>query len=328
MLHLSFVSLRPLALALVLVGCSRSDKGGAADAAPDASATISIAPAPHTSGAPIEARRFRPKKLEEDPALLANVGVLRLHFGGKVPEKLLVQSADVSAHRRAILAFDESKPSGEAAPIVFLAGEDGVPTWVKERPAAGILAPIGPLAIAPGPRGRVALAVCDPPTSAVAVRLWDEDGSPFADFSAMDTEACDAISIIHWPRVGWVVVVVKPGATRAQLLRESGGLAWGRGIEIGTRAQKPTGASLAIDTDDTFVLVERAPTDGTRDHVLGFRYDASGIAQWPSPVDLGETKLPPGERIVLSRPHPGLVRATVAPGSEVDVLPKANGGLP
>jgi hypothetical protein len=319
-----------IGLLVVASACSRdkNDKSDKMDAAVSSVMSISSAmpketDAARTTTSPFEARRTRPKKLDEDRALASSADVLRAHFGAKLPERLAVQSADlVSPRRRAILAVDESKTPAESAPIVLVANDDGSPLWVKERPAAGILAPIGPLAIAPGPRGRVALAVCDPPTSAVAVRLWDEDGSPFADFSVMDTEGCDAISFLYWPKVGWLVVVVRPGATRAQLLRESGALAWGRGVEIGTRAMKPTGASLAFDGEDKFFLVERAPVDGPRDHVFAYLFDARAVAQWPSAVDLGETKLAIGERILLARGGMHLVRAVLGPGDAVDIPPR------
>ena len=70
-------------------------------------------------------------------------------------------------------------------------------------------------------------------------------------------------------------------------------------------------ASLAIDTDESFVLVQRAQVDGDRDRVFAFRYDASASPLWPSPLDLGETKLPRGERVPLDRSRYGVVRAAL-----------------
>src|SRR5262249_52838100 len=154
--------------------------------------------AAHSNASPVEARRARISKIDGERALAKNVDTVRAHFGGKLPDKLTVQVADLAGHRRAVFAADDAKPPSESAPLVV--GDDDVPLWVKERPAAGIMAPIGPLAIAPGPHGRIALAACDPPTSSVALRLWDDDGQPFADFSTMDIEGCDALSILYWPR--------------------------------------------------------------------------------------------------------------------------------
>ncbi|HEY8075522.1 MAG TPA: hypothetical protein VIF62_15465 [Labilithrix sp.] len=318
--------MRPIAILFVLLaGCSRA-KDAPPDAAADASASASASasssesPTPRreeasrTHASPVEARHLRTAHLADEPLLAPNAAALRAHFGGE-PSRYGIDVAEVG-RRRALLVVDDTKPPSDATPIVLFTSDTGAPVWVKERPAAGILAPAGPLAIAPGPHGRVAFAAFDAPTSSVALRLWDEDGAPFADFSAMDADACDFLSVLYWPRVGWILVAVKAGATRAQLLRESGQLAWRRGIDIGARPRIPSRASLAIDTDDSFVLVERAQVDGDRDRVFAFRYDVSGNVLWPSPLDLGETKLPRGERVPLVRPRYGVVRATLDPGTK------------
>ncbi len=318
--------MRRLIVVVLLVGCSRA-KEAPADAAPDASATpvasvvVDDAPsqlprdeASRSTASPVEAPHLRITHLAELSILAANAAALRAHFGGE-PARYGVDVVELG-RRRAMLVVDDTKPPADATPMVLLTSESGEPTWVKERPAAGILAPAGPFAIAAGPRGRVVLAAFDAPTSAVAVRVWDADGAPFADFNAMDADACDFVSMLWWPRVGWLVVAAKPGATRAQLLRESGQLAWHRGVELGARPRVPSRVSLAIDTDDSFVLVQRAQVDGDRDRVFAFRYDASATPLWPSPLDLGETKLPRGDRAPLVRPRYGIVRATLDPGGK------------
>jgi hypothetical protein len=320
---------------LVLVACARpnataSDSGTDAEISPAPSTSASVAEiasarpreASAAAFSAIEARRDRIVKLDEDHRLAANADAVKAHFGGSLPARLAVQTTELPAsHRHALLVTDDTKSAAEATPFALVVGVDDKPIWTKTRPAAGIMAPIGPLAIAPGPERRIALAACDPPTSAVALRLWDEDGSPFADFAAMDADGCDALSVLYWPRHGWILVAVKPGVTRAQLLSERGTLAWQRGVEIGARPRVATGVSLALDTETTFVLVERVPAEraGAPDRVLAFRYDDRAGALFGAPADLGETKLPPRERIVLARPRPGVVRATLGPGHDVEL---------
>jgi hypothetical protein len=198
----------------------------------------------------------------------------------------------------------------------------GVIAWTKDRPAVGITAPIGPMAIAAADAGRVALAICDPPTKRVALRIWDPDGSPFADFDAMDVEDCAAISLLYWPRRGFVIVTSRAGETRAQLVAVNGSLAWRRGVDLGSRTTTGAPASLAADGPDSFVLVQRGPASGedAREHALAFRFDANAGPLWASPVDLGE--LPRDrvdERIPLTRPRGGVVRATVARQYDVEI---------
>src|SRR4051794_27642026 len=103
-------------MALVfVVACSRSsatsDAGTqtSASAAPSASAPEApVASAPPkarevsaASFSPIEAKRTRIAKLEEDRALAANADAVKAHFGGTLPARLAVQTAELPAsHRR------------------------------------------------------------------------------------------------------------------------------------------------------------------------------------------------------------------------------------
>ncbi len=68
------------------------------------------------------------------------------------------------------------------------------------------------------------MAACAPPTSSVALRLWDEDGSPFADFQALETKACDAVTLLYWPSHGWIIAIAAGAETRAQPVSEAGAL--------------------------------------------------------------------------------------------------------
>ncbi|OJY28018.1 MAG: hypothetical protein BGO98_20865 [Myxococcales bacterium 68-20] len=331
--------------------CSRKEAAsGAADAGTDAalvSMAADAAPAPSASAmqaasfpdagfalakvTPTEARRVRVAKLDGDPALSGAKAILEGHFAG-VPGPFDVQTgALTAAGRRVVLVAEAGKPTSDARPIAFVLDDADRLVWSKEHPIAGIVAPVGPIAIAPGPRGRVALAACDPPTKLVALRLWDDDGSPFADFEAISgVESCDALSLLYWPGKGWIVVAAGVGATRARLLEEKGTPAWGDGLDLGVRSRPGAIAapSLAADTDETFVLVQMAQPSaapGSPFHALAFRYDTRGAPIWKAAADLGPLPKPPsaGERVKLGLTRPG-VRVTLPSGTEVDVRPSGD----
>ncbi len=300
----------------------------------------------HARMVPTEARRTRLTRLLDDRVLAENAALVQKHFGGTAPQVLLLQTAEVG-DRRAILVADGTRPTADSAPLLLLVDEQGKLAWAKERPSAGILPPVGQLAIAPGPQRRVVLAACDPPTSSVALRIWDEDGSPFADFQALEVDACEQLSILYWPRHGWIVTVARKGSLSAQLLTDSGTLAWGHGMTLGSpwraaparsagaTAQTRTraaAAALVLDTDESFLLVQYGDpsppaTDPMRDHALAFRYDSRATPMWPEAVDLGVVgNVPVGsERIVVSRPREGMVHVTLGKGPGVDI--RSNGEI-
>jgi hypothetical protein len=298
------------------------------DAAPGLDAAILA----RTRVAPAEARRSRIAKFVEDPSLAGSTPTLEKHFPAASPAGFDVQSAELSVgKRRAILVSEAGKPTSQAAPIVVVVDEEGRVAWSKDHPIGGVLPPVGPLAIAAGPDGRVALAICDPPTKTAALRLWDDDGSPFADFQVLELDGCDALSLLYWPRRGWIVVAATAGSTRARLVTESGSLGWGRGLDLGARSRPGAIAapSLAVDTDESFVLVQLvqpSATEGSAFHALAFRYDAQGSAIWAAAVDLGELPRQPvaGERATLRRLSPVGVHASVRGLLEVDVRPSGD----
>lgn len=261
--------------------------------------------------------------------LSANADALRKQHGGAIPASLAVQATDLGAdRRRAILAGSERKDGTLESPMLFIVDEQGKLVWSKDRPAAGIKPPIGPVAIAGGPHGRFALGVCDPPTSSVALRLWDEDGSPFADFQALETKACDALSLLSWPGHGWLLAVAAGSDLRVQLVTEGGVLAWGSGKLLGARFRTVAPATLASDSASSFVLVQYSQSPGVDrdvDHAVAFRYDEHGEPLWPAPVDLGAVRrVAPGqERIALTRSNDGVLRATLAGGTTIEL--RSNG---
>jgi len=338
-----------LTLLGAVVGCSRpgasGDAGadgapGPAPASPSASAATpdeiaSAAPSVRRRdvsaavGSGLEARRSVVTRIEADPILSANADALRKQHGGALPAALAVQATDLGAdRRRAIVVASERKDGTLENPMLFVVDEHGALLWSKERPVAGIKPPVGPLAVAAGPHGRFAMAVCDPPTSTVALRLWDGDGSPFADFSVLDAKACDAISLLYWPQHGWLVALAAGAETRAQLVTETGGIAWSPGRVLGARFRTIAPVTLASDSPSSFVLVQYSQSPGVDrdvDHAVAFRYDANAQPLWPAPVDLGAVRriVPGQERIALTRTSDGVLRAMLAGGLTVEI--RSNG---
>jgi hypothetical protein len=340
-------------LTLALAACSRPAAGGdaGADAAEAAAAagdtppqqSASAAPEPSATAAPsarrrdvsgvvgsgLEARRSVVTRIEADPILSANADALRKQHGGAIPAALAVQATDLgSDRRRAIVVASERKDGTLESPMLFVVDEHGALLWSKERPVAGIKAPVGPLAVAAGPHGRFAMAVCDPPTSTVALRLWDADGSPFADFSVLDAKACDAISLLYWPQHGWLVALAAGSDTRVQLVTETGGLAWSSGRVLGARFRTIVPVTLALDSPSSFLLVQYSQSPGVDrdvDHAVAFRYDDKAQPLWPAPLDLGAVRrIAPGqERITVTRTSDGVLRALLAGGLTVEI--RSNG---
>jgi hypothetical protein len=283
-------------------------------------------------GAPgfgLEARRSVVTRVEADPILSANIEALRKQHAGASPASLAVQATELGAdRRRLVLAAAERKNGTVEKPMILVVDERGSLVWANDRPTAGITPPIGPIAIAAGPHGRFALAACDPPSSSVALRLWDADGSPFADFQALETKACDAITLLYWPGHGWLIAIAAGSETRVQRVTETGGLAWGPGRVLGARFRTAAPASLGADSSSSFLLVQYSQSPGIDrgvDHAIAFRYDECGRALWPTPTDLGAVRrVAPGqERIALSRTGDGVMRAALAGGSTVEI--RSNG---
>ena len=336
---------------VAIAGCSRvsGTASGGADAAAAATASLSVAasasaPAPSeasraaegprrrdvsgAAGSGLEARRSVVTRVEADPVLAANAAALRKQYGGALPASLSVQATDLGAdHRRALLVGAERNDGSLDSPMLFVLDERGTVLWSKDRPAAGIKPPVGALAIAAGPHGRFALAACDPPTSSVALRLWDEDGSPFADFHALEAKVCDAITLLYWPGHGWLLAIAAGPDTRLQLVTDAGGLAWGPGRVLGARFRTIAPASLASDTTSSFVLVQYSQSPGEDrdvDHAVAYRYDDNAQPLWPAPIDLGPVRrIAPGqERITLGRAN-GVLRASLVAGATIEI--RSNG---
>src|SRR5687768_5594574 len=146
--------LRRLAFCVLLVACDRKETPPATvDAAPPPPITsvIPSAVAPAYTGAPIspvEALRRKVTRVEDDPALVAAVDALKKHYGGQVPKELWLQATERPEGRgRALIVADATK-AGPGDPFAIAVDTSGAVQFTKDHPAAGIMAPIGPLAIA------------------------------------------------------------------------------------------------------------------------------------------------------------------------------------
>lgn len=284
--------------AAALVACSRKD-AGTADAAPSSSVAWERAPWPAYSSPP--------------PPDAGATSLLAAHFGAIPANQLETTSVELtSPGRRATLVKIAGKPTSEAKPFLYVSDEDGQHVlWSRERPVAGITPPVGPIALSSGPGDRVSIAACDPPTAIIALRVLDTDGAPFADFQAMTNETCEAVALAYWRRRGWLIAIARQGATRAQLVKENGSLAWPGGIDVGVRSFAPP--SLALDTDDTFLVTQIAqPTTepGSPFHALVFRYDAEGTAIWKQATDIPLTKGAAGQVAKMQKRYDGVVLTT------------------
>lgn len=318
--------------ALALVACHAKHNEGT----PDASAPApSVAPAPLASSAPEptvthhatpvlpqEARRARITKLADEPALVAPELAKAIPSAPAYDVQVTGLARD---GRRAALVSIAGQRGPDAKPFLAVIEASGAVAWTRDRPAGGILPPYGAIALAAGPKGRVALAICDEPTRSVALRLIDDDGSPFADVQALEVDACADVSLLYWPHHGFILVAVSEGTTRARLFTESGSFGWGRGLDLGARSRPGLVApvSLAADTDDSFVLVQAAqPTGEGAFHALAFRYDAAGAPIWKTAVDLGELRAR-NERLAVEPVVPAGVRVR-ATGMDVEVRPSGD----
>lgn len=255
--------------------------------------------------------------------------LIAAHFGARVPASALVTTTVdlASPGRTATLVMRANAASTlEARPLLVVADDGGNHVlWSRERPIAGIMPPVGPIALAGAPSDRVALAACDPPTRVVALRIFDYDGAPFADLQAMSNETCDAISLTYWPKHGWIIVIAREGATRAQLVKESGSSAWPDGIDVGVKSRPKALAapSVVVDTSDTFLLTQLAEPNGedtVARHALVFRYDAEGTPIWPKATAI-PLKKPAAAPIAVMRKVYNGVEVLLPDGSSALVKP-------
>jgi hypothetical protein len=215
-----------------------------------------------------------------NPLLRPHLEVLGGHFGGDAENPLAVQRVDVAGARTALFV---SKQDGKN-PMLLLVDGDHL-AWSKPFPTLGIAPPFDHLALAPRPRGGVALFGYGAAMHQVVARMWADDGTPEPDLRVASFNACDKLSVAYSRELGWVVACASRSGVSAQRLDEERGPVWGeRGVAVGEAAVGR--ATVVFDTAATWVLVERAHRSDA-DHVLAFRYDAKGQPLWPAAADIG-----------------------------------------
>jgi hypothetical protein len=288
---------------------------------PDESPPARDAETPRRPLEAAEPRRTTLRRLEDDRTLRPHGELLRAHFGGSIPAPIEIQVTPVGGERRAILVTGGAV---DRRPFLFVLDAEDRVVWTKERPLAGIAPGVREIVVLPGPDGQVAISWFDVPTKLVALRVWDATGGILADFQLFSIESGDTLSALYWPGRGFLVVAAEArGAARAQLLDESGRLAWGQGgkaLPWVSRAGAPV--AIAVDTESSVVLVQvgdavKAPA-GDPGHALAGRYDARGAALWDRPIDLGPVTPQAGGHAALrpsvTRASDGVVRVSIPSG--------------
>jgi hypothetical protein len=328
--------LRAAAIALLpfMIACSRSSEQPS-DAATDAPSAVappastSTAPPSRALAPPGEAKRAIVQDPSKEPDLAAHRDRLRDHFGDLAKGPFVVQRAALAWGRSGVLVAH----GDESEPLILVTEGDRV-VYAKERPGAGISPPPRAMTIVAHPAGGIAYVAFVPTINVVAMRIWADDGNPFADMQLFTMDACDALSAAYSPGAGWLVVAAKKSESRAQWIRDDGSLAWGhdgKTIAAPWRAAAP--ATIVFDTPKTAMVIAHASGGANRDHVLVFRYDAAGTMLWNAAADLGAVPRVEGtqQRIAARAESNGALRVELAgagPGGttqtmEIDASGKA-----
>lgn len=245
-----------------------------------------------------------------DPLLDRHRGELSRQFGDP-PYPLSLQVVRAGEGRSALLL---QATHGDPRPLVWLVDANFEMVWAKEHPIGGVKPGVSEPAIAAGPEGRVSLSWCNGGTSSVALRQWADDGGAFADYEIMHFDACDALSVLYWPRRGWLVGVAAPAGLSLQLVSENGELRWGRdGMTLPWIWRGAATASFALDTQDSMLLFRLGQSGGagSAEYVFASRYGPDGRALWPGPVSvkkLGGRVSDGGARIGLAPGKDGAIR--------------------
>lgn len=330
------------AFAVFVVGCRRGPASNDGTAAPSPSAsgasagavraslaTTSLAEAIARADLRVEARRG---VLDgPDPILTRAASVIEPHFGSPVPHPLAYQVVTLGGGRDAVLL---EALHGDRHPLVALLDDKQSPVWVKQHPIGGVKEGVSELSLAAGPGDHVLLAWCNASSDSVALRRWAEDGEAFADYDALHVESCDRLSILYWPRRGWVIAAAGPHGAVAQLVSENGEYSWGReGAPLPWTSNAPAPLSLSLDTPDTllFFRLGRSGGPGTADYLFAMRWGADGRPLWPGPLSVKrvDVAVDPNARAVVD-PGEGVLRATLpstAPGAHDIVVDVASDGV-
>jgi hypothetical protein len=299
--------------------------------APSSSAAAAAPPAPPPDppedvGEPTrEARRWALRRLADEPRLAQHHAAIAARFGKPLPLPIDVQEVPLAGGGRVLLL--ERSTANEPTPMVLAFAPGGELLWSKERPLAGAWPDTRELALVAAAEQRIVLSWYDVRTRVVAARFWDADGAPFADFEILPIERCDALTAMHWPERGLLVIAsARGGRARAQLLDEDGRRAWGgEGLALPWTSAAGAPVSTALLTDASVLVVQagEAPDPKTRrgSRALAQLLGPGGAPLWTEPVDLGAVPAtPPRARaprlaIAPSPAAPGAVRVTLPHGS-------------
>jgi hypothetical protein len=335
---------RSLFVALVAVfatGCHREHKVTPAEAS-----ASSRTESPAASGRPgiatiaeaiasvdlrVEARRGTAHAFE--PVMEQQRAALDAHFKEPTPFPLAFQVVSAGVGRHAVLL---QATRDEARPFIWLLDEAGNTVWTKERPTGGVKPGITEISLASGPDGHVCLAWCNAASESVALRRWAEDGGAFADYDVIHVDACSALSVVYWPRRGWLVSVAGPGGATFELISENGALRWGRdGVSLPWTFRAAAPLSLSLDTPDSVMFFRLGQSGGpaSAEYVFASRYSVEGRPLWPGPLSLKRLPAPvrdPAIRLLLAPGPEGTIRAelpaVVSGGPEDVVLDVASDG--
>jgi hypothetical protein len=298
-------------LLLALVACHKPS-AAPSDAAADAAL---VAPAPSDTAEPLErppggeAVRSTVAKIEAEPLLSPHAAAIRARFGDAA---LAMQRTTLAGGQTSVLL---TTPDEKTSMLLVLDGEKLA--WSKERPTAGMTPPARELAIAARPKGGAVLFAYDEPAQRVAMRIWSEDGSPFADIEVMELDVCGALDAAYWPGHGWIAVAAAMTGPRAALLREDGSPLVRGGLEVGVPSRTLAPVTIAIDTPASFMLIQRV-TGKSGDRAVATRYDAHGRMLWDKPVELGDAKPGGKARIGAAAAREGVVRVDLVRPIEID----------
>jgi hypothetical protein len=306
-------------------GCKGRTKGhsaASASAAPPAASvgtssmnTVPLGAAIASADLRVEARRGI--AVESDPLLVRHRARLDAHFGAPSPYPLTFQAIAVDGGKSAVLL---EATRGERRPVAWLLDARGEIVWAKDHPMGGVKPGVSEPALTPGPDGHVCLAWCNASTDSIALRRWAEDGAAFADYDAFHVDECGALSVLYWPRRGWVLgIAARDGAT-LELINENGERAWGNdGVALPWTWSTAAPVSLALDTLESMFLFRlgRSGSAGSGEYVFASRWSPDGRPMWPGPLSVKQ--LPgkvndPRARLVLTPGKEGAIEAALPEG--------------
>ena len=210
-----------------------------------------------------------------------------------------MQRVTLAHERQAVLV---SRPD-ETKPIVLVL-DHGEYVWGKPHPTAGIMPPVGPLALAPHTEGGAMMFAFVDAVHVVAVRIWTDDGGPFADLLMLPMDSCEAVTAAYWPGRGWLVAAANRVGARAQLLREDGTRAWRPdGIEVGIGWRAAAAVTAVVDTPSTVMLFQYATAGERGTTVVAGRFGRGNRAALVPPYECRSIREAPSSCAMMRRPR-------------------------